>query len=116
MLIVDIAEVFVLISEVLVEMLEVFDAISVSLDAMLEVLVLILDSTSDRSPTAKVPSTVASELNVVALATVPPVNALPSTAVPFHQEYHYYLLMRYRLYKGCWLLRIIENSNSSKLS
>ena len=88
MLIVDIAEVFVLISEVLVEMLEVFDAISVSLDAMLVLLVLILDSTSDRSPTAKVPSTVASELNVVALATVPPVNELPPlpTAVPSHSR------------------------------
>ena len=51
---------------------------------MLDVFVVMLDSTSDILPTASVPATVALLLNVVALATVPPVKVVPApTAEPF---------------------------------
>jgi hypothetical protein len=85
---VEIAELLELIFEVLVEMLDVLDDISLSLDAMFVELALMLDSTSLMPPTARVPSTVASELKVVALATVPPVNEPPPppTAVPSHSS------------------------------
>ena len=84
-----------------VEMLDALVAISVSLEAMfvefveildalvemLEVFVLISDSTSVILPAARVPSTVTSELKVVASATVPPVNELlPSRATPSHSR------------------------------
>ena len=61
-LIVEIAELFVLIFDALVEMLEV-------LDAMLVELVLILDSTSEILPNVRVPS-ISASLRIV---TVPEV-------------------------------------------
>ena len=85
----------------IVEILDALVAISVSLEAMLvefvemldvlveilEVFVLISDSTSVIVPTARVPSTVTSELKLVALVTVPPVNVLlPSRATPSHSR------------------------------
>ena len=85
-----------------VEMLDALVAISVSLEAMfvefveildalvemLAVFVLISDSTSVILPAARVPSTVTSELKVVASATVPPVNVLLplSRATPSHSR------------------------------
>ena len=72
-MIVDIAELLV---DMFVEFVE-----------MLDVFVLISDSISVILPAAKVPSTVTSELKVVALVTVPPVKVvLPSRATPSHSS------------------------------
>ena len=62
-------------------MLELIEAISESLELILVLLVLILDSTSVKSPTARVPETVAS-VKVVAPVTpsVPAIAVLPVEA------------------------------------
>ena len=68
-------------------MAEVFVAIPVEFVEMLDALAVIADSTSVIVPTARVPSTVTSELKLVASATVPPVNdSPPPRASPSHSR------------------------------